>query len=417
MAQITVGLDFGTHQTKVCVEYKDGNELGYSFFQFADIDSVQRYTLPSIILVDKQGLLHYGYVPSDAEGKVVRYFKQATFTGIHDTMTAEEAQRYSIWYLAYVLFQLEEKYGTQFFIQMGVPTDGSHLKAQRQLAVRLVASAYRLVEEVFDNDMERFLQTPLEELVKITAILPYSKDLKDDYGVLVFPEAYACLMPLVSSSKIASGMSLMVDIGGGTTDISFFTIKDSKPVMYDFYSIPKGLNFLTTSASRKQRVFDPNVKSSSELDFNRSIELRTNINKKCDYLIKKLQHEFTEQCSLPLYRLMDALRTRPIVYSGGGSTFIQLREKYHGFNDVIPMTEKEWRRDAMVNIQSIGAAGLCPILSTAYGLSISVPDDDISCEPFRDIFKGIRGFKPACGSNYESDSERFDYSLDYDAIK
>ena len=40
-------------------------------------------------------------------------------------------------------------------------------------------------------------------------------------------------------------MSLMIDIGGGTTDISFFTIEDNKPQVYDFYSINKGLNYLT----------------------------------------------------------------------------------------------------------------------------------------------------------------------------
>ena len=35
MNRITIGLDFGTHQTKVCVENKaDVNNPIYSFFQF-----------------------------------------------------------------------------------------------------------------------------------------------------------------------------------------------------------------------------------------------------------------------------------------------------------------------------------------------------------------------------------------------
>ena len=66
--------------------------------------------------------------------------------------------------------------------------------------------------------------------------------MKEEYGLLVFPEAYACLNPLISQGKLATGMSLMIDIGGGTTDISFFTIENNKPQVYDFYSINKGLN-------------------------------------------------------------------------------------------------------------------------------------------------------------------------------
>ncbi len=40
-------------------------------------------------------------------------------------------------------------------------------------------------------------------------------------------------------------MNLIIDIGGGTTDISFFTIENGQPQVYDFFSVDKGLNFLT----------------------------------------------------------------------------------------------------------------------------------------------------------------------------
>ena len=93
----------------------------------------------------------------------------------------------------------------------------------------------------------------------------YRKELKDEYGMLVFPEAYACLMPLVKSAKIASGMSLMVDIGGGTTDISFFTIENRSPQVYAFYSINKGLNFLTAAEIQISKRADSNVKNENEI--------------------------------------------------------------------------------------------------------------------------------------------------------
>ena len=112
---------------------------------------------------------------------------------------------------------------------MGAPTDSAHVNQAKIIATRIIASAYRLVEEVFANDKEQFLSTPMKEITELTKLVPFSQDVKDQYGLLVFPEAYACLKPLISQGKLANGMSLMIDIGGGTTDISFFTIEGNKP--------------------------------------------------------------------------------------------------------------------------------------------------------------------------------------------
>lgn len=46
---ITVGLDFGTHQSKVCIERKEGVELEYHFIKFEDSYRNEHYTLPSVI--------------------------------------------------------------------------------------------------------------------------------------------------------------------------------------------------------------------------------------------------------------------------------------------------------------------------------------------------------------------------------
>ena len=66
---------------------------------------------------------------------------------------------------------------------------------------------------------------------------------------------------------------------------------------------------------------------------------------------------------------------------------------------------------------------MCPILSTAYGLSISVPNDNITCRPLSDIFRSIRGveeekkeYKPYRYGRAISDSG-FSYGDDYDAWK
>lgn len=435
MEQITVGLDFGTHQSKICIERKDGAELGYSFFKFQDTHGYYKYTLPSIIQVNNDGTMDYGYVKKAHGSKIIRYFKQATFTTSKTELSKDDAQLFSIWYIAYILFDLEEKYETNFSIQMGVPSDGSHLEAQRQLAVSILLSAYNLVEEVFKNDKDAFLRTPFSELKDKTEIVKYSKELKEEFQILIFPEAYACLMPLVASSKISNGMSIMVDIGGGTTDISFFTIeykknpRENKLRVYDFKSINKGLNFLTDSTVLvDDERTDSNVGNVSELNKSAINIFKGELNNICSSLRGRLYKEFKIQGDLPDESFEKAMTNRPIVYTGGGSSFPVLRHGYHGFKDVIHITQNNWKSSAIEDLVTIVALDLCPILSTAYGLSISRPNDKIICEPFRDVFSGIRQTKGQKNAQYHQKPKKtfghdiggssgFNYMDDYDAWK
>lgn len=436
MAQITVGLDFGTHQTKLCVEFKEGAELGYSFFKFPDTCMSLKFTLPSIIQINSDGLLEYGYVNKKIGSRIIRYFKQATFATTKSEMSKQDAILYSVWYIAYILFALEEKYGQEFTIQMGVPTDGAHLEAQRKLAVSILLSAYNLVENVFANDKDKFLRTPYSALKEKTTIIGYSKSRKEEYGILVFPEAYACLMPLVSTSRISGGMSLMVDIGGGTTDISFFSIEEDRKNpqnntlrVYDFKSINKGLNFLSKSSllSDDERT-DSNVKSVSDLQQSSINVFKSELNNICSTLRGRLYKEFKTQGDLPDENFEEALSNRPIVYTGGGSSFDRLRNGYHGFKDVIHITQKNWKTSVIEELSSIVSLGLCPILSTSYGLAISRPNDKIICEPFRDIFSGIRQTKGMCKTEHPKKPKKvfghdiggihgFNYMDDWDAWK
>lgn len=436
MAQITVGLDFGTHQTKLCVEWKEGVELGYSFFRFPDTRGAMQFTLPSIIQIHSNGLLEYGYVNRDISGKIIRYFKQAAFTTTNSDLTKHEAMLYSIWYISFILFDLENKYGQEFTVQMGVPTDGFHLEAQRQLAVSILLSAYKLVEDVFKNDKEEFLRTPIEELKAKTSIIEYSKILKEEYQMLVFPEAYACLMPLVVKSKISEGMSLMVDIGGGTTDISFFSIKEDRENpqksilrVYDFKSLNRGLNFLSDySSSSFDDRNDSNVRSVSELHQYRIDIFKKHLHQICSSLRTRLYNEFKSQSDLPDESFHRAVRNRPIVYTGGGSCFAKLRMGYKGFTDIIHISQKNWNSSVIEDMVLIESLGLCPILSTAYGLAISRPNDKIICEPFRDVFSEIRYTKGMSKSEQSSKPKKafgheiggthgFNYMDDYDAWK
>lgn len=420
---ITVGLDFGTHQTKVCIEHKDGVELNYTFMKFSDIYHQDYYTFPSLIGVGKDGLLSYGYLPRRYDGRIIRYFKQSAFRPSPSSMSQVNAMYFSTWYLAYILFDLEDKYGQEFTIQMGAPTDSAHVNLAKVIATRLIASAYRLVEEVFANDKKRFLATPMKELVELTILVPYSQEIKDKYGLLVFPEAYACLKPLISQGKLANGMSLMIDIGGGTTDISFFTIEGNRPQVYDFYSINKGLNYLTGANENNQTGTEVNVQDASEIIQGRRVVYINELNQVCDTLRSKLQKEFRLQTGLSMHRLLDALKNRPLVYCGGGSTFKTLRVSYGGYQDKKQISHKEWNMKSIRDMDEIIDEGLCPILSTAYGLAISTENDNIKMKPFKDIFEGIRGYeeehhhKTTRNTSFGSAYGGFNYADDWDAWK
>ena len=391
---ITVGLDFGTHQTKVCVERKERAELEYSFIKFPDSRGQSQYTLPSIISIQPDGRLRYGYLPDNDNGKIIRYFKQATFTGTQSpALTHEDAMLYSIWYLAYILFDLEEKYGQDFTIQMGAPTDTGHLHQAQEMAVRILSSAYGLVEELFEGNKQEFLDQPIDVLRHVTEIRPYSKHDKDSFGILVFPEAYACLNPLISQGKVSNGMSVMFDIGGGTTDISFFTIENNMPQVYDFFSINKGLNFLTES-NPEDNTHRDSIAADRDLKEYRISEYQSHVNNRFNDLYQRIVKNFKHNTKFNVESVKSVLRNRPLIFCGGGSTFGRLRRPYAGFSEIHLISDREWNTVSMNDMDDIREKKLCPILSTAYGLSISRANDKIKMTPFGALFAHMRDYEP-----------------------
>ena len=427
---ITVGLDFGTHQTKVCIEGKGGVELDYLFMKFGGYGNRMYYTFPSIIGIGKDGILTYGFLPKHYDGEVIKYFKQAVFRSVspNKKISQEQAYYYSIWYISYILFDLEEVFGQNFTIQMGAPTDSIHVNLVKQIATRIIASSYKLVEDVFRNNKKEFLETDIETLKELTELVAYSDEIKEEYGLLVFPEAYACLLPLINQKKIATGMNLMIDIGGGTTDISFFTIENEngningrpKPQVYDFYSINKGLNYLTCAENKDETILNSNVKDENEIVKQRRTFFIEEVKAICNNIQNRLTSEFKLQTTLNTSRLFDALKNRPLVYCGGGSTFSSLRVGYAGFVDKKQISEKEWDVKSIPQFSEIKSKALFPILSTSYGLAISAENDNIQTKAFRDIFENIRGAMEDSNKRDSSFGEAyggFNYADDWEAWK
>ena len=425
---ITVGLDFGTHQTKICIEERNGSETHYSFHMFKDLKGNMQYTLPSIICITPDDKIKYGYIDKRTDGNYKRYFKQAVFRDVNSSdMMLWEAACYSIWYLAYILFDLEEKYGQAFTVQMGTPSDTSRLDSRKAIAVSVLASAYKLVEDVFHNDKNAFLDTPISKLINLTEIVRYSDALKKQYGILVFPESYACLMPLVGRGKIALGMNIIVDIGGGTTDISFFTIEENEkkskvfhPQVYDFFSINKGLNYLIKQdvTTGDDLVKELQIIKGGQIDRTRLSDYCKDVDEICNYIKENLKREWTSQTVHNKEKLLKALKNRPVIYTGGGSTIDILRKAYGDFKEIHTIDYDSWKSKEFDNKDVFSNKEMCPILSTAYGLSISVATDAIERKPFRDIFKDRRNDEPEdSNTKFGKALGGFDYGNDWDAWK
>ena len=452
MDEIRVGLDFGTHQTKICVSRIPDEGHGvpeYEFFRFADQKGVEQYFIPSVVQINKDNTLSYGYVnPMDEkdrkpmprlevvkltdidniedkaeelyleyssgeddeeEGKTVleemlrkkceidkstykertekaqtkydeeisaynreknlfRYFKQATFAE-YPWECKIKPEILCIWYIAYILFLLEDKYPEGFAINMGVPTDDKDYSQKQKLATRILLTAYHLVEEEY-QDLRAFLKENVSVLIAKTVLLPFSEEEKEYNRINIFPEAYASLIGLTSKGKLSEGMSINADIGGGTTDISFFIVKNRTPQIYKYWSIPRGLNYLAelSGFDYSEKDFVKNVHQDSIDKFNRKkLEIIYNLEVQLVELVRRI--------GILRSNLFQALKDRIVVYNGGGSTFLELSTPISRFTDVKVAGADLWAEEIVKDKKKVEK--FFNLLTTAYGLSVSEDDNDV----------------------------------------
>lgn len=320
---------------------------------------------------------------------VYRYFKQATFSAYLWDYEIKP-QDLTVLYLAYIIFRLEERFGMDFSIQMGIPASKATFNRLKPLASGYLIQAIRLVEDIFQNDFEKFLATPYEELLSKIPKYEYSEDLKMQYGLIILPEAYAALRSLTANSRIPRGMSIMLDMGGGTTDISFFVIEDNgEPHIYHFESIAKGLNFFLEYEDRHSfRTIDFSKKKELE-DVPRDVfnnafkEFKGNI----DTVIKNLTdflHQDTISRGFMKSAFRDAVQNRPAIYTGGGCYDNRMRKPIFDFSDVKYIDKK------ILGIPNVVAENRVTIpyslMATAFGLSIQRLDDEIEVSKKEDLF-------------------------------
>lgn len=338
---ITIGLDFGTHQTKVCFETIEAGMTFYDVFRFA-AGNQWALTIPSFVRHCADGTLRYGHeaVSGEMTGRAITYFKQIMFSWLATEADRKDAEQWSVLFLAYVIFKLDERLGRRCVFHIGMPTDADpqHHDFSKRQAIKVMASALLLSRSVFRGDLNAFLRTHhvqlLDLVVKCMRSIPYDiREAQRRFPVLVFPEAYAVLIPLIKDYKLPEvGPNLFVDIGGGTVDISFFTnqmdrsIGENRPCLYYYHSIPYGLNAILGQDIR--RCHSVNARQ-TQMTGDGVCRFRENLTRAIDDMMIKLRREYERlgrTSVMPFDNLCSQmLDGRPICYSGGGSVFRELR--------------------------------------------------------------------------------------------
>lgn len=324
-------------------------------------------------------------VPNEPSPAIFRYFKIASFSNAKWEYIIDK-DILCIWYIAYILFDLEKELGQTFSIQIGYPTDAKRLRTRKSHAIRLILSAYHLVEDVFHGEKDEFLRTPYTDLLSITKVIIPSFEKKEEYGILALPEAYANLVTATNQHKISQGISFIVDIGGGTTDVSLFEIgKNGEPHIYGYSSMDVGINYLIENVAGQKSMIKQN--SLNELSPNCRIKAAQLFSDELNKEVKKIVTEIFEafkDINLPTSALIKALQNRVVVFSGGGSTYPDLCFPIGTFTDLKKMDATIWNGFVFENDSQVKS--LASILSTALGLSIPRDHDDIKVSETEEIF-------------------------------
>jgi len=314
-----------------------------------------------------------------------RYFKLATFSDSIKWANKISPEIISIWYITYILLLLQEKLGEDFFTQTGIPsgTNESVLKRQKNKAFSILISAYKLAE--LYKTKEAVLVAKFSTLLETTK---YNRTNSDEdivlYGLNVLPEAYAGLSSITQQKRLETGMSLLVDIGGGTTDIAFFTIREDQPDIHAVISFPRGLNYIfeqyikqngNLSVSDVQDIFFKK-KGDRSLFLSSISKYHIELSKDVKKMVTKIQKSFEfrrDVHKLPASRLRDALDNRPVVFCGGGAIYNSMQTSVLNFTDIKLINKNLLNIPSLINMNIDDK--LYTILATSYGLSIPLEDE------------------------------------------
>ena len=502
----TIGFDFGTHQTKICVEDSSNPfEKIYEFVTFEKMDGTTTVLFPSIVQINNNDTLSYGFVEKekckifrDIDKKPIlnlldyppvvgrprkpipqyppkpqinpnspyrkekidkwknkcselekeinikwkrecnkllqdylikyeqvkkenekrkniyeseqkewdkgirfefRYFKLKAFIGEGSwTYSNFSAEEITVWYIAYILLILKEKYNNDFFIQFGVPVGGNN---QRDKVI--INNAYSLYIAAWDlsekfSSLEEYRSSTYLHLREQTNIRKglTAEDI-DQYIFDDVPEAFAGLIAVTKQRKIGRGFHVLADIGGGTTDMALFYVKEQsfEPDIIYTSSFAQGLNFIFDKTRENYESYSIEelqnkffYDSNSNLFENSIREYETifkrNIMSMINNLFQVLEKSSNKH-KLTSNKLSKALKQQPIIYCGGGSLYPDLHFVVELFSDKKCIDKELLNIKNLRNKKQIDCK-IYSILATSYGLAIYSKIGDINFTNIDNVF-------------------------------
>jgi len=280
MANYVIGLDFGTYQTKVCINHLDSNPQQYEFFKFkADVE--ESFFFLSKVFYLKDNTFRYGYYNGDDVLNEFNYFKIASAEDERFKLVSNinkpvynyggsfgefSPEFLSVIFITNILLTVKQHFNSSvnstsiprkglfsrlrrikevsntFSVRLGIPTEYSkkvNLLRRKKFETILLIS--EMLQEKADYSLTTFQAlTKIELYESISTILNelnrpdtnLEKLMNEDYRISVYPESAAGLLYFAKSGKLDTGIYAAIDIGGGTSDISFFNVQPDKKIMY-----------------------------------------------------------------------------------------------------------------------------------------------------------------------------------------
>ncbi len=342
--------------------------------------------------------------------QIFRYFKLATFSSQFWKYKIEP-KIISVWYITFVLFKLQDKFGNEFYTQMGIPSSIIQVEAKKheKIAYKILIAANILISKY--KTLDNFLKAKYTELLQQTEFFECNEQDLLNYGLNIIPEAFAGLSSVTQQRRLERGMHLLVDIGGGTSDIAFFTITENAlPNIHAVVSFPLGLNYIFEEYAKIKPISTPKIQKrfrNNQEEFRKYILIyRSHLNQKTGSIIERIMTEFRARKSFHHFDnsvLKDVLKDRYVVYCGGGSIYSCMRTTLHNFTDIRLITKD------LLNIPYIKNKNLdesmFTILATSYGLSIQM-ENEIKITPIENVFDHLVREKP---ENFKEGSWLQDY--------
>ena len=379
MKKFNIGLDFGTYQSKVCV--LDLDKDVHEFIKFKD----NKFFLPSRVALKKDGTFEYGEALGGGYDEEIRYFKMASAEDSefhietdgpnlnnHSKYDLEEFGRFtpefiSVIYLTQLLLFVQESIksssgfgglGTgllgrlmgrvsqqeeiEFTVQLGIPTEWSHKKnLRRKRKFENILLLAKRLQDLYKTSKSFLLATSDMLLGDVKNIQSKLEGIsKDEFeselnqsGLSVFPETAAGLSFLLNTKQLFPGFYAVMDVGAGTTDISFFRVMPGNAIKYyaseSYIVAANDLYRLYGGESKSgKRVYDIQNEVNSILQSkvwqkNKKlvqvlVELKNLLNKKVSKLFVTRVRQFHTS-------LIEEYRDQTILLYGGGAQLPRIR--------------------------------------------------------------------------------------------